>query len=171
MVWMLLLACDDSADTTAAVEDWVGGDYTMYTLAAEDACFDGALAALFMPEGPQDPHPFEYLVYIPDYAELPLSYTIDLREPFVSMPVTVARGQGAMMSGTGQIDGVLLNEAAYGDCTATLGVTLQLTPSEPGTAEGYADIDIRDLSGGEGRCPVPTTDPCQIGLQLWATTP
>ena len=36
------------------------------------------------------------------------------------------------------------------------------------TANGTATIDITELSGTEGRCPVPQSTPCQVVLDLWA---
>lgn len=169
MMWMLLLACGDKAEEEEGA--WSGGDYAVYTLSAEDACFDGALSALFMPEGPETPHPFEYLVYLPGFGELPTSYTVDLRAPFLSMPITVTRDGADTMQGSGEIEGVLLNEDAYGDCTATMAVSLSFSPTTADTATGSAVIDMRDISGDDGRCPVPAADPCPITLELWAEAP
>ena len=75
------------------------------------------------------------------------------------------------MLGRGTIESVLLNESAYGDCTATLDVNLSITPDTDGTANGVALIDIINLRGEEDRCPVPSSDPCQIQLILRAQQP
>lgn len=172
MLSMLLLACGGTdPDTVATLDDWSGGEYAVYTLAADDACFDGALSALFMPAGPSTPHAFEYPVYLPDYDELPLDYTVDLREPFTSIPLSVSETNTAEMVGTGQIEGVLLGEAAYGDCTADFNVELLINPASATTADSTATIDITGLSGADGRCPVPLNTPCQITLELWAEAP
>ena len=168
---LLLPACkgDDPAD--GGIADWGGGTFQVSTLAVRDACFDGALAALFMPQGADTPQVFEYDVYLPAYEELPLSYSIDLREPFVGMPLTMRAGDGGALLGTGTIEAVLLNADVYGDCVADMDVAVTIAPQSSTTASGAADITIRDLRGDEGRCPVPDADPCVVALTLSATLP
>jgi hypothetical protein len=166
MLWIFLLACGDTAGTSS--KNWTGGQFEMYTLQVEDSCFDGAMEVLFMPGGPGTPHAFEFPVYLPGFDELPLSYDVSLREPFVSIPITIEREDEQTMSGSGQIDSVLLNPTAYGDCEATLGVQLLLTPISEDTLDGTATINMVNLRGEEDRCPVPAADPCQIDLSLFA---
>lgn len=169
-LFLALAACGKDAATPQAVGfDWEGGDFDFYTLATTDACLGGALEALFMPEGPDTPHPFEYPVRIPGYDEVPVSYDIDLREPFVGMPVTV----DAAEDGTFEVRGSVMPEvelgwAAYGDCAVTMTVDADLLPTDPDTAEGEARIAISDPRGEDERCPVFSSDPCEVDLSLRA---
>ena len=115
MMIFLLLGCGKTDAEKSLSFSWTGGDFDFTTTAADDSCLDGALEALFMPSGPETPQQFEYPVYLPDFDELPISYEIDLREPFVSMPVTVDAADSAMLSANGVIDEVELGELSYGE--------------------------------------------------------
>ncbi len=166
---LLLLACDGGEPPSNA-DGFSAGDYQFWTTQAEDGCLDGALEALFMPEGPENSHPFEDLVYIPGSDELPLSYEVSFREPFVGMAVTaVDGGDGAVAFEDSLIEDVLLNESLYGDCTADMIVAGLLTPDETGTAgSGSATLNLQDAQGTEDRCPLLENDPCQVLLTLYA---
>jgi hypothetical protein len=149
-------------------EDIISGDYQFYTLAAADACLDGALEALFMPEGPDTEHPFEFPIHVPSVAETPTSYDVDLREPFVGMPVTVnATDTGLAVRGS-VMDAVQLDPGQYGDCVATMSVDVDLEPYAKGVLTGEARIDVSNPRGDEGRCPVLDADPCRVTLTLRA---
>lgn len=167
MPWLLpvLLACSPDALGPEAI---ASGDYQFYTHAVADACLDGALEALFMPEGRDTAHPFEYPIYVPATEETPLSYDIDLRAPFLGMPVSVeATTEGLAIRGS-VMDAVLLDEARYGDCVARMQVDVDLWPTAPDSLGGEARIAVSDLRGDEGRCPVLEEDPCEVRLDLTA---
>ena len=122
-----------------------------------------------MPSGPEQPQAFAYPIYLPSYDELPASYEIDLREPFVGMPVTVSAGEDGWLVASGVMEAVALGQVAYGDCAVTMTVAIEVLPSSSSTAEGWATIDISDPHGADGRCPVYEADPCQVTLTLQAT--
>ncbi len=168
-VLLLVLACA-GGDDTAPAEALEAGDYQFWTTQAVDGCLDGALEALFMPEGPEESHPFEDLIYIPAQSELPMTYEVSFREPFVGMEVTaVDAGDGAVGFADSLIEGVLLNEALYGDCAADMVVAGELAPDETGVAgHGWATLDLQDAGGSEGRCPLLENDPCRVALTLFA---
>ena len=178
MWWLLFsLACsgekDDSpsgsADVDTDVSDWTGGQFQFKTVGVEDNCLGGAFEVLFMPEGPAEPHDFEYLIYIPEYADLPELYTIDLRDPFVEMPVSVDAPDGTTYQIRGALmDAVELGSQAYGDCVATMTVDADIVPMSKDTAEGTASISISDPRGADGRCPVFDDEPCTVALSLEA---
>lgn len=157
---LILLACANEANELKS------GDYQFYTVDMEDACLDGALEALFMPQGRTTPQAFEYPVYVPSLDELPASYEISLREPFVGMPITVRKAGRSLEFEGGVMDEVLLNENLYGDCAATMVVDSTITPSTKTTGTGLATVEISDLRGDEGRCPAPDADPCTVTLEL-----
>lgn len=166
MLILWLLSCAPGADPG----DIVVGDYDFYTVSVLDGCLDGALEALFMPEGREVAHAFSYPIYLPHPDECPLSYEVDFREPFVGMPVTVqATDTGLEVRGS-VMDSVLLG-ATYGDCAVTMSVDVDLAPVASGELSGTAYLDLSDPRGEDGLCPVFEADPCQVRLELQALLP
>ena len=165
---LLAVGCGKTDEEKSLGFSWDGGDFDFTTTAADDACLDGALEALFMPGGPETPQEFEYPIYLPAFDELPMSYDVDLREPFVGMPVTVDPGDAGMLSATGVMDEVALGLVAYGDCVVTMTAEIDMTPTSADTAEGEGRISISDPRGEDGRCPVYDADPCLVRLTLIA---
>jgi hypothetical protein len=161
---VLLLACSHSPDPSAIV----AGDYQFYTLAVDDACLDGAMEALFMPEGRDVRHPFEYLIYVPSPELTPVDYAVDFREPFVGMPVTVTATDDGLAVRGSVMDAVRLNQGQYGDCDVTMTVDADLAPHDEGVLTGIATIAVSDPRGSEGRCPVLDADPCDVALTIEA---
>jgi hypothetical protein len=144
------------------------GDYQFFTVAMEDSCLDGALETLFMPAGPASEHAFEYLIYIPHYDELPTTYSIDLREPFVGMEVTLDSDDGVTLQLRGAVMESVLLGSAYGDCTVTMQVDADIVPLSAGALEGVAWLEMSNAQGSEDLCPVFSADPCQVVLSLRA---
>ena len=145
------------------------GDYQFYTLAVEDGCLDGAMEALFMPNGPEASHAFAYPVYVAGLEELPSTYPIDLREPFMGMTVTLTAGDDGTIKLRGSVmDDVSLGDI-YGDCVSTMTVDADFTPLTSTELEGRAWIDISNPRGAEGLCPVFDADPCEVQLSLHGT--
>jgi len=158
---ILLLACS----TTGEVE-FKAGDYQFSTTDMSDDCLDGALEALFMPQGRTTPQEFEFPVYVPSLDELPASYEVSLREPFVGMPVTVTEAPNGLQFEGAVMDEVLINQSLYGDCVATMTVDSKIWPESSKAGTGVAEIDISAWRGSEGRCPSPDADPCLVTLEL-----
>jgi hypothetical protein len=169
---MIILACggnatDDKAaeDLGAAVAGWTGGDFDFQTISVKDQCLGGAFEALFMPDGPDTPHTFEHPVFIPSYGDLPQSYTIDFRAPFIEMPVTVDATDGQTYTIRGAVmEAVELGSYAYGDCVATMSVDADFSPVDANTATGDATISISNPRGEAGLCPVFDSDDCVVKL-------
>jgi len=159
----------NSTDSGEPTWTWQGGELTFYTQDADDTCLGGAMEALFMPEGPDVPHEFEYPIWVPSYEELPASYEIDLREPFVEMPVTLTEGNNGDLILTGSVmEDVELGYISYGDCTVTMTVDAILTPTGPTSLKAKATIAISDAAGEDQRCPVFSSDPCDVFLTITA---
>lgn len=158
---LLMLAC---AGPTGPLQ---AGDYELRTVAMQDDCLDGALEALFMPGGPDTPQVFEYPVSVPDVADLPAQISVDLREPFVGMPVDVSADDDGVLQGTGSMTDVLLDQALYGDCTARMDVAVELIPETPTTATGHAELGLADLQGDDQGCPA-VPEGCTVWLDLRA---
>lgn len=165
MLPLLLFACATS-DPAVTLD---AGDYAFRTVAARDECLSGALEALFMPEGPATPHDFTYPVYVPGPDELPATYDVDLREPFVGMPVTVEDAGGGALAVRGAVmDAVLLDAVRYGDCVATMTVDIDLVPRSATALDGEARLRVSDPRGAEELCPVFAADPCTVTLTVEA---
>ena len=165
-----LVACSSEEDTSEKDFTWAGGEFDFQTVDTTDACLGGALEVLFMPNGPDTPHDFEYPIYLPNYDELPMSYAIDLREPFVGMEVTVREGQdGTLAIRDSVMESVELGAGTYGDCVVTMTVDADITPSSANSAEGEAQIQIGDPRGSDERCPVLDSDPCTVSLHIAAS--
>ena len=154
---------------TVDISDWSGGSFEFQTVSAKDSCLGGAFEALFMPDGPSLPYDFDHEIYIPDFADLPETYTIDLRSPFVAMPVTVDSADDRSYQIRGSVmSAVELGRASYGDCVVNMTVDVDLTPTGADTATGNAVISISDPRGDDGLCPVFDVSPCDVELGLTA---
>jgi len=175
MRWLLpfLMACNGSEkDTASGPPDalvWRGGNFDFSTVSADDGCLGGALGVLFTPEGRDEPSPFEYPIYLPDTEELPYSANIDLRDPFIEMPVTIEDGSDGDLQMRGAVmEEVALGSASYGDCVVTMTVDADLHPVTDDEVEGTAQIAISDPRGEDDRCPVFTSEDCTVRLELTA---
>jgi len=172
---LALVACgpdDDSQQQDPVekvpLEQLQGGDYQMFTTAVDDGCLDGALAALFMPAGPDTPHAFEYAVRIPSVDELPASYAVDFREPFMGMDVTVTKLDETTLQVQGSTMPAVGLGGNTGDCVADMQADAELWALAKDQVEGSAVIELRDPRGSDGLCPVFQADPCQVLLELSA---
>ncbi|MBN2798066.1 MAG: hypothetical protein JXX28_02875 [Deltaproteobacteria bacterium] len=167
---ILLLACGDDQGPSEALSltDLDAGTYRFHTLSVRDGCLDGALEVLFMPEGPDSAHPFEHLIPIPAASDLPASYPVDFRAPFVGMDVTVtAQGETLVVDGAPMV-GVALGGAS-GDCAVDMEADVRLTRASATELQGSATLTVGDPRGAQGLCPVFDQDPCAVDLILSAT--
>lgn len=162
----LLVACGGGDPANRPIE---AGEYQFYTLAADDACLDGALEALFMPAGRETPHPFEFPIYLPAPADAPLSYDVSFRAPFVGMPVTVEADGDGLAIRDSRIEAVVLDAERYGDCAVTFVVDVDLRPAGEGLVAGEGRIDMSAPRGEDGRCPPFEADPCRVTLTVEAS--
>ena len=167
LTWILIggTACGGAGGNASFLK---AGEHQFYTLAMSDGCLDGALETMFMPSGPAKEHPFSYPIYLPGYDELPASYSIDLREPFVGMDVELDSSDGHILELRGSVLESVILGSAYGDCTATIRVDADLVPIAEGRLEGTAWIAVSDAQGSEELCPVFLADPCEVVLNLRA---
>lgn len=173
MVLLLLaLACGGAptGDTGAPSADASvqPGDYAFKTRAVDDACLGGALELLFMPEGPETPHDFQFPIPIPAATALPATYDVDFRAPFVGMPVTVEAADAGALAVRGSVMDAVALGTAYGDCVVTMTVDIDLAPTSDTSLVGEARIDLSDPRGAEERCPVFDADPCRVTLDVAA---
>jgi len=139
----------------------------LYTTEVDDGCLSGALRAMFMPEDLNEPSKFEHLIYLPDYEELPFTQTIDLRAPFLEMPITITEGTGGVLQARGSVMESVALGGNFGDCVATMAVDVDLTPIDEDTAQGTARIGMTNVRGDEV-CPVMDDEDCLVVLTLEA---
>ena len=150
-------------------EDFAGGDFDFLTTGVEDGCLDGALEALFMPDGPGVPNAWSYPVHLPAFEDMPESYPIDLREPFVGIQVTVEdAGDNRMAVANAVMESGLLGQAQYGDCVVTMTCDVDLEVVTSTRVEGSVAISISDPRGDDDRCPVFDQLPCTMTLTVEA---
>lgn len=154
--------------TDVPSDEIVGGDYQFLTIAVQDSCLDGALEAIFMPNGPATAHPFEFPVFLPDADATPSTYDVSFREPFVGMTVTVESAGDHLVITNSVIDAVRLDADRYGDCDVTISIDADLAPAGAGVAAGEAVLSLSNPRGADGRCPAFDADPCQVTLTLRA---
>lgn len=162
---ILFLACNKESTEESFPAEYYGTEHQVTTYEVRDICFDGAMTALFMPQGNETPQEFEYPVYIPSLDELPLSYEISLREPFVGMEITTTDGgEGTILISDAQMDEVALG-GAFGECVATMTVTASIVPNVDHFAL-EASIEMTDFRGDDFGCPVPQSDECRVELSM-----
>ena len=162
-------AAGDDDVTQGSPADYVGGDFMITTVAVDDGCLDGALEVLFMPDGPATPNMWEYPTYLPPFEDMPSTYPIDLREPFMGIVITVEDvGNFQMRVQDAVMEEVLLGEDRYGDCVVTMTCDVDLTVLAPSYVTGSTAIAISDPRGEDDRCPVFDALPCTMTLELTA---
>ena len=162
-------ASGDDDVTQGNPADYTGGDFMFTTVGVEDGCLDGALEVLFMPEGPATPNAWQYPTHLPAFDEMPTTYPIDLREPFMGIVVTVEdAGNHRMRVEDAVMEEVLLGEDRYGDCVVTMTCDVDLTVLAPSYVTGSTAIAISDPRGEDDRCPVFDALPCTMTLELTA---
>ncbi len=161
----LFTGCTED-DTTV---DYTGGTFTVTIEDVNDACQSGAFSVLFMPEG--TPTDFQNPVELPAFEDLPVDATITLQDPYSDMDVTWEAGDAEdqiVITDAAQTD-VLLDEDAYGDCTADMSINVDVTVLDADTMTATAVLTTSGYESTGDTCPVPDSDPCDITLTLSGT--
>lgn len=171
-----LFACgdkdeDDTGAAGWAPEDFSGGSFQFTTTEAEDICFDGAFAVLFLPDGAGSTNNWQYPVELPAWDALPATYDIQLQEPFSTMTVTVSEGAsaGSLDIDGARQEGVYLDadSTEYGDCVVDMDIVVDLTIDSDDAAHGSAVLTLENIPS-EGECPPIMADPCTMTLDFTA---
>ena len=148
--------------------EFPGGDFTFETTAVTDQCANGAFDALFVSsesgEDPEWPQP----VAIPSWSEMEAGAPIEVQLHGTPQPMTMTITQGATegsaLLSDGAQGGIVLNEAAHGDCTTgiTMDGTLEVLSNDE--VSGSATVGVENLQGE--RCP-QVTEGCVILLDFY----
>lgn len=164
-----LVACGEKDDTAGFdYASFEGGTFQFTTNAVSDACYDGSMELVFMPEGTAND--WAATTELPGWADLPASYNLALPEPFLAMDVTVEDGGEATLSlaPTAQPDLVPLDEDNYPDCMVTMEISATLTIVDADNIQGTATLTTTGMSDDKD-CPQDyLEDPCDISLDVVA---
>ena len=153
-------ACSPSGGSDA----FESGDFQLTTQDVNDGCLDGGMEVLFMPEG--TPSDFASTIFIPAEDELPLTYTVDIQDPFNDMEVTVT-GDADTRTVTGaENNGVEFDADTYPGCLIDNSIDVDLTIDSADEMHGTATLHANSFD--EGTCPTVDEDPCDIVLTLTA---
>ena len=174
---VLLTACGGKLDAgTDEPYSWPGGFFDMSSYEVTDDCLDNGFSALLLPEGEGSTSEWQYPVELPTWAaaETPVTYDINLQDPFSAMEVSVVQG-----SANGQFDvtsdgqeGVVFSSSAAGDCLVDMNISAIIVLEGAENVRGYAELRITNATdGGTGVCPTdpfgdPFTTPCSVDLDF-----
>jgi hypothetical protein len=169
---LLLAACGDKDDTASDFDfaTFEGGTFQFTTTAVDDGCYDGSFEPIFMPDGAETPNDWAATTELPSWGDLPASYELALPDPFLAMDVTVEEGGDGVMvlSPTAQPDAVVLDEDNFPNCMVQITISADLTITGPDTITGAATLEMAGFEADPDNCPVVTSDPCEITLDLTA---
>ena len=166
---MLCSACGGGDGGAADTIDFATGEFTVQTHIVDDRCLDGGLNLLFMPEGVDTPWEWPFPITIHAEKDLPITYDIELRQPFGQMTMTATDSgvnQQLLVSETNV--GVLLGEAQFGNCAADIDATVQMRIERSDSGSGLGDLTLSNPRSDDGRCPPEMPPSCQVLLSFEA---
>lgn len=170
---LLPLACDDGDDGGApqdgvaggapSAADFTTGEFTVTTTAIDDACLDGGLNLLFMPQGPATPWQWPFPITLYGAEELPRTYPIQLREPFGAMTLDATSAGPARQALVVQENPAVALGDPFGACVAGLAGRVDLILQTANTVSGTATLELTDPRGDE-QCPADMPARCEVVL-------
>jgi hypothetical protein len=166
-----LMACGDKDDTAGFdPTTFEGGTFQFTTTAVDDGCYDGSFEPIFMPDGAGTPNDWAATTELPSWADLPSTYSLGLPDPFLAMEVTVEEGGDALMvlAPTDQPDAVALDADNFPDCMVQITISADLTIIDADNITGTATLETAGFEADPDNCPVVTSDPCEISLDITA---
>lgn len=166
------VAPDVASDTAAAQSDdaplgsvVAPGTYQLSVTRVEDACFDGALALVFKPNGDNGPYLLKNSTDLPSPAATPAAGVIRLEAPFTDMPVTWQAGvDGGLRIIDGKVAAVALGMPGSQDCAADIAVDADVTATAAGLVVS-AQVTLERLTSPTQTCPVAPSG-CHVHLEL-----
>jgi len=151
---------DDDAGFTA-------GSFLFSTVAVDDACTDGALAVIYMPEGAEVPSDWQYPVELPAFEDCPVDVDVQLQDPFKDITVTMTNpGEGQFAIDSEDMLGVELDPDTYEECVVDYNIDAVLTMEDADTFSGTVTMHTSNWVGAN--CPDIDADPCDITLDIEA---
>lgn len=172
--WMMVLAlglfmlgcpADDDDDSS---DEFVAGSFLFATVAVDDACTDGALAVIYMPDGAGVPSDWQYPVELPAFEDCPADVDVQLQDPFKDITVTMTNpGDGQFAIASEDMLGVELDPDTYDECVVDYNIDALLTMQDADTFSGTVTMHTSNWVGAN--CPEVDSDPCDITLDIEAT--
>lgn len=168
-----LLACGDDGTSTGSDAasgggaDLAAGTFQLTTHAVDDACLDGGLDLLFMPQGENAPYDLQFPTEIPAYAALPQTFTIQLQDPFDNMEITLEQdGADRMVVNAGQQTNVVVDADNYGDCNVDMTIDVSMIIIDQDNLDVNASLSITGAESTGDTCPNFNSDPCLVRLTM-----
>lgn len=153
--------CGGDDDTTPAADSaYTSGNFVVTVLDVDDACFDGAMNTIVLPDGTARDLPAP--VALPGYADLPAGVDIQFSAPFQSVTGSafVANGENGLMTDAAGIVQTGVDISDGGDCLADMSVHVQLIASDNDTLTGSGYLEITSATGAD--CPVFAGSGCKV---------
>lgn len=163
-------AMDMDMDTVEPPTDFAGGEFQLAVRNVDDACLDGGLDLLFMPEGTATPYDLQNPTYIAGWSELPKTYTMKLQAPFSDMEITMVSDGGTGMKIVDAMQqGVVLAVPGSDDCSAEIRFDAELRVLTASSIEVDTRATLSGLTSPTDSCPVLESDPCTVALDMIGT--
>jgi hypothetical protein len=162
-----MAACVGSSDKGDPGDfSFPGGSFQFSNLDVSDACLDGAMAALFLPEGHGTTQDWAVTTELPAWDALPAAYVMQMQDPFKDMDIEVFAGDtvGTLVIDGAQQIGVYFDETTYPDCTVNMDISADVVIDGDDSVHGVAAFQVSGHTGDS--CPPFATDPCQISLDF-----
>jgi len=156
----LLIGCQPTDETDG---EFVGGRFNFETYAVTDTCLDGALEAVYLPEGPGTTNPICTPIYLPAVEELPYIGGIPLGPPFQPIEVTITGEGNARAFEGAENESIELDPDTYPDCVVDMAIGVNCTISGTDDASCVATLDLSNETGVD--CPV-LDSPCELVLDI-----
>jgi len=167
LVAVLVAACSASGDAADVSTEgpFESGEFQLTVDRVEDACFDGGLSLLFMPNGTVEPYPLTHLTWIPGLSDVPASYVVQLAAPFNDMSLLMeANGAGGLQARGAQQPGVLLGLPGSDDCTGDLVMDVDVAFVSVDQIIMTTRVTVQNLRSETDTCAPPESDPCEVQL-------
>lgn len=153
-------AADDDDDG-----EFTAGSFAFLTVGVSDACVDGALEVVYMPEGAATPSAWGYPIELPAFEDMPATVDIQLQDPFNDMTVEITSPGDDQFAINGEENlGVDLDPDTYDDCVVDYNIDALLTLSDNDNLTGTVSLHISNWAGDD--CPASTD--CDVTLDVEA---
>ncbi len=155
-------AADDDDDDGA----FTAGSFGFATVGVTDACTDGALEVVYMPEGAGTPSDWQYPIELPAFEDLPAMVDIQLQDPFNDMTVEISSPGDDQFAINGEENlGVDLDPDTYEDCIVDYNIDALLTLQDNDNLTGTVTLHTSNWTGDD----CPATADCDVTLDVEAS--
>jgi len=162
---LFMMGCPGGDDDDDASGDFYAGSFMFSTVGVDDACTDGALEVIYMPDGSDVPSEWQYPVELPAFEDCPVDVAIQLQDPFKDITVTMTSpGEDQFAIESEDMLGVELDPDTYEECVVDYNIDALLTLQDTDTLSGTVTLHTSNWVGAN--CPQVDSDPCDITLDI-----